>query len=256
MSDTSRREKLADIRERFRELWARRLDLFLAHGPTDAVATLEPPPRFGPPVAHVVRPAEPGCVWHLTAHGEPASWPPFELLAAEACAAVRDLPGVRLVPCDAATVTWTVLLAERAAAEPADSPMHADLMTWEVTDAGVRIWPFEPDRRDRIRETAQRCGLSLDVPTGEADRWCVELPGALRRSEWLLAELDAPQAERRRRGRKPEYDPQRDRRIAEAWNTGHYRRYADLARELDGALTATDVKRAVDRHRKRAERRR
>jgi len=53
----------------------------------------------------------------------------------------------------------------------------------------------------------------------------------------------------KKRGRKPDTDLAKDRMVSEAWNTGHYRTKADLAREL--GEREDDVRRAIDRHRKR-----
>ncbi|MBL8800097.1 MAG: hypothetical protein JNM56_39810 [Planctomycetia bacterium] len=65
------------------------------------------------------------------------------------------------------------------------------------------------------------------------------------------AEGIAAPGKRAKRGRKPDpaIDPRQDRRIAEAWDTGRYKDYADLAREKH--LTKHDIQLAIDRHRKR-----
>jgi hypothetical protein len=59
-----------------------------------------------------------------------------------------------------------------------------------------------------------------------------------------------------KRGRKPDpgIDPRRDERIADAWDSGQYENYADLAREL--AIDRREVGKAIDRHRKREARKR
>ncbi len=54
----------------------------------------------------------------------------------------------------------------------------------------------------------------------------------------------------RRRGRKPDTDVEKDRRIAEAWDAGRYKTHAELERAL--GLPAGEAKRARDRHRHRA----
>jgi hypothetical protein len=61
---------------------------------------------------------------------------------------------------------------------------------------------------------------------------------------------------RKRRGRKPDptIDPKKDKRIAEAWETEHYSKYADLAREL--GISEREVRLAIDRHQKREKRKR
>lgn len=54
---------------------------------------------------------------------------------------------------------------------------------------------------------------------------------------------------KKRPGRRPSTDPAADRRIVQAWNSGQHVKYADLEREMD--LAKGDVRRAIDRHRKR-----
>src|SRR5207253_1008956 len=56
-----------------------------------------------------------------------------------------------------------------------------------------------------------------------------------------------------RRGRKVETDANADKRILDAWRSGHHRDYAALATAL--GLTKAQVKQALDRHRKRQEKR-
>ncbi len=68
--------------------------------------------------------------------------------------------------------------------------------------------------------------------------------------------LDAKHEERvesrNRPGRPPDTDARRDRKIAEAWASGHYRKYAELETAME--LKKGQVKTAIDRHRKREER--
>src|SRR5262249_44122990 len=52
-----------------------------------------------------------------------------------------------------------------------------------------------------------------------------------------------------KRGRRPKYDPKTDERVADAWQSGSYRNAEELGREL--CLSADQVRRALDRHRKR-----
>ena len=52
-----------------------------------------------------------------------------------------------------------------------------------------------------------------------------------------------------KRGRKHESDPKEDNRIYDAWSTGEHKYYEEAARAL--AMKKLDVKRAIDRHRKR-----
>lgn len=70
----------------------------------------------------------------------------------------------------------------------------------------------------------------------------------------LMAETSLPLAskprmpKKKRRGRSQEYDPEVARKVAEAWDSGRYRTYNDLAREL--GMTGKEVKLALGRHRK------
>lgn len=54
---------------------------------------------------------------------------------------------------------------------------------------------------------------------------------------------------KKRRGRPVANDPKRDKRIADAWHTNHYRTKTDLARALN--LPLREVHLALERHRKR-----
>jgi hypothetical protein len=54
---------------------------------------------------------------------------------------------------------------------------------------------------------------------------------------------------KRKPGRKPQYEAKKDKQIFDAWKSGRYRVYADLAQELH--LKRRDVKLAIDRHKKR-----
>jgi hypothetical protein len=55
--------------------------------------------------------------------------------------------------------------------------------------------------------------------------------------------------ERRKRGRPTNTDAEKDRRIREAWQSGEYTFYADLARALD--ISEWEVRAAIDRQRHR-----
>jgi len=61
-----------------------------------------------------------------------------------------------------------------------------------------------------------------------------------------------PVNRKKHRGRPADTDPGADKRIYDAWKSGQYKRYADLAQVLK--LREKDVARAIDRHRKRLER--
>jgi hypothetical protein len=52
-----------------------------------------------------------------------------------------------------------------------------------------------------------------------------------------------------KRGRRADTDPKADKKVADAWATGHYRTYEDLGRKLK--TTKHQVKTALDRHRHR-----
>jgi hypothetical protein len=72
-------------------------------------------------------------------------------------------------------------------------------------------------------------------------------PPATRASE--KGEGAGARRQQKKRGRPKDSDPAADRRIAEAWKTGQYLKYADLEREMN--LAAGEARRAIDRHRKR-----
>jgi hypothetical protein len=56
----------------------------------------------------------------------------------------------------------------------------------------------------------------------------------------------------RKRGRPADTDQKGDKRVYDAWKSGRYKDYSELARELK--MSKPDVERAIDRHRKRVER--
>jgi hypothetical protein len=61
-----------------------------------------------------------------------------------------------------------------------------------------------------------------------------------------------PGLRRRERGRPVDTDRRADQRIYDAWGSCQYRKYHDLAHELH--MDPRDVKKAIDRHRKRTRR--
>ncbi len=61
-----------------------------------------------------------------------------------------------------------------------------------------------------------------------------------------------PKQKRRKRGRPSDTDPKKDKRLYDAWQTGHYNTFSDLAREK--RMEKRDVKLAIDRHRHRLKR--
>jgi len=72
------------------------------------------------------------------------------------------------------------------------------------------------------------------------------------------SEGEAGTSTKKRRGRTPDTDPKEDKRIADAWKTGRYRTYEACGREfgMTGENIGRRVKLAVDRHRKRPQKRR
>jgi hypothetical protein len=58
---------------------------------------------------------------------------------------------------------------------------------------------------------------------------------------------------RRRRGRPQDTDPAADKRLFDAWQSGHYNTYEELAHEF--RMSKLDVERAIGRHQKRLKRR-
>jgi len=153
------------------------------------------------------------------------------------------------------------------------SPEAAEEMTWAL----YREWLNSPilapnlptlDEAERItlarasdhlRSYAQ--GLTLpeaepeatgaeseDIAIPEADETIETSRGPSSRT----AKMPSPLVPRRRRrgGRPRDTDAKQDKRIADAWQTGRFAGYDDLAREL--GKTKRDVRMALDRHRKRA----
>ena len=75
-----------------------------------------------------------------------------------------------------------------------------------------------------------------------------------RDDQWgVNGKLPDPAAKRKRRGRPPDTDADEDQRIYDAWKTGRYRTYEELAREF--GVKKLEVRRAIDRpfaaHRRR-----
>jgi len=79
-----------------------------------------------------------------------------------------------------------------------------------------------------------------------------EAVSALDRHADNWKEPETPASPQRRKGlggRPRDTDPQKDRRIAQAWNSGEYKTFAEL--ELALKLKPGEAKLAIDRHRKR-----
>lgn len=91
------------------------------------------------------------------------------------------------------------------------------------------------------------------------DRWFAYVAQRRRRYEaaFVSTETANPSDNKRtklkqaRRGRPVDTDPQADQRIDDAWKSGRYNDYEELARALD--LQRRQVELAIDRHRKRIE---
>ncbi len=240
MSDTSTRyAKLTDVRERFRELWSCRLDLFLACCPSpddpldpDALEELNPLRESRKPVTDVIQRGEP--CWRLMAFGDRDAWDAYALLSCDACLMVpkrnwpTDIIDREFTICipHQWALLWTIVLAGNCTAAPLASPLHVDKLTWEVLDGKPRFSSFDP---------------GFDLPTGKPNRWCVELPGAFRRSELLLAEL-AGGEQLRAEGGDPDIDAlQRlGRRYVNAWALWEYARrvWRDIPPEPEGEALA------------------
>lgn len=72
------------------------------------------------------------------------------------------------------------------------------------------------------------------------------------KGQGFLAELDASghgEVCRRKLGRPFSSSPEKDKRIADAWNSGNWRLHAELGKEFQ--LSSKEIKAALDRHRKR-----
>ncbi|HMF15748.1 MAG TPA: hypothetical protein VKE98_01015 [Gemmataceae bacterium] len=72
-------------------------------------------------------------------------------------------------------------------------------------------------------------------------------------ADWFECDTNTSRAGKgasRRRGRQPDTDAKKDECIHNAWHSGNYKKYEELALAL-GGLSARDVERAIDRHRKR-----
>jgi hypothetical protein len=98
----------------------------------------------------------------------------------------------------------------------------------------------------------------LYIAPGQTDKWehSVGLPDLLVSDlegsdlPAMAPPLRVAESPLRRTGRPADTDTAQDRRIAEAWRTGHHKTYKDLADAL--GKDDLEVKQAIDRHRKRA----
>jgi hypothetical protein len=137
---------------------------------------------------------------------------------------------------------------------------------------------FEKQNRE-IRRIAHRNGLdsvALDAQLARARKVLEQLEASLklsadsaelsqRLSDFLglmltvfdvvqrIGDLTAPlhTKSNRTRGAPPKYDPAETKRIYEAWQTGTYRTYADLAGARRKGEKPSDIRKAVNRQQKR-----
>jgi len=143
-------------------------------------------------------------------------------------------------------------------------------------DQWLLDWTTPTARCGRIAyERMQTAAEAAHEPNGHRSQYAGELRvGKVVADEFVVMSQSAPRGEnnelgeddeqaqspqqngkaRRRPGRPLDTDPLEDKRIADAWKTDQYRRYADLARELGKSNQA--VADAIERERKRSERRR
>lgn len=137
-------------------------------------------------------------------------------------------------------------------------------------------WPLKPEPSDRwfeivcsadFVEVDDREGLLLRRIPGDvftASARTVEILSQGKEShvaacDEMASDVSNQPPETRRaggkkRGRRPDTDPKADKSLFEAWKTRRYKTYAELAEEKNA--TALEVKRAIDRHRKRIGKRR
>ncbi len=91
------------------------------------------------------------------------------------------------------------------------------------------------------------CHRAQSEPPGSEGQTQDEVPSA--KTNAANAETEK---RRRKRGRPRDTDPKADKRIADAWQSGQHKTYADLARELK--KSEREVRAAIDRHRQRLKR--
>jgi hypothetical protein len=169
---------------------------------------------------------------------------------------------------------------EAAGREPPPESIWGDFVfvAWPSAFEGKENWPAPGSRivklnGDPFLVSALAIDRVLLVPPAEgkakildiltvlkADGWDFEMPDV---TKWTvqpaadgLGGNSTPATakgskSRNRRGRKPDpaIDPKADKRVAEAWDSGQYKNYADLAHEF--RCEAHEVRLAIDRHRKR-----
>lgn len=138
------------------------------------------------------------------------------------------------------------------------NPVELDDAELAQVEAWVNTRPRRPVSLARLQQE-KRAGITTHQAEPDAEenwlahlRFVVEYNRNLRGASQpggTVPPRSGTEAKLKRAGRKPDTDPEEDKRIAEAWASGCYRNYADLDRER--GLKPGDGKRAVDRHRKR-----
>lgn len=162
--------------------------------------------------------------------------------------APRKGPNIELVEyVKAARDAWN-FGRQFAATTGRQMPRRSDWRAWLAlaVEYGYPEWATsEPPNTDLIAVwIVGKARARQEQTSGTADR---------NQAESGQSEGDGEHGKRRSsRGRKPDTDAKQDKRIWDAWHTGRYQEYAELAREL--RLRPREVERAIDRHRKRLER--
>jgi hypothetical protein len=142
--------------------------------------------------------------------------------------------------------------------------LHLDLLieVWAVMDRLGTVVPPRPPllRADRnealvacLRDEKGKCPHPEDVLAAydTAIAWCdrqIEEGRTKQKGQRKRARRES----KARPGRPADTDPKKDEKIYDAWKSGHYKTYEDLARDL--GKTKYQIETAVDRHRKRLER--
>jgi hypothetical protein len=122
-------------------------------------------------------------------------------------------------------------------------------------DMGINVEPLT-DFKEMVLEGLRAAAAQSRpwTPTPEVRLAAAKAHGTCNRIETWLGRVGkdsspAAPARQKRRGRKPGTDPKADRRIADAWRTGSYKEYKDLAREV--GMSEREVGLAIDRDRHR-----
>ena len=111
----------------------------------------------------------------------------------------------------------------------------------ELPPSGVDWEELARNRTDDSREQLK------EIITEALQTALEKTPVAPNKADPIAAPAEQPT--KGNRGRRLESDPKEDERIYNAWKTGSYRKYEDLAREL--GLPKRTVELAIDRHEKR-----